>query len=398
MKKQRNGNNVNKKLLFCTNQNGVAYLHTSDFPSENPRAQTTQLSIHKNVVPNTRNKMIRFEKQINNNVLDIPELKELRNQDSKFRFKKTYYHKKKLLEKLNAFFDWYIIYCNSNLNGRTFNQKNISQVVLKLRFKNQQHWNEYLTKCIFLSLEYVEYLKDVVNIKNIGAFDHTLSSLEIDLEWLIASYEVDVKKSAKSISLNSGRRRNLSPTDLFSAVRTLFRIEEFSKMEELYLRDLKPVVMFQIRQLLEVYGKELVGYYAINDKNGIPVKKFTQVSWEFIKEEIKSANPRIKFPFDVQMIIDINSWTNNFVHTTYLHSSYIQYFVLKAIGVLFSSKSKGIKIYTGKISNRFDIADIKITDYNSLKTDFEQYLNSKIPNIIVEWMPTNKVGAYIISE
>ncbi|MDE5421521.1 hypothetical protein L3073_04830 [Ancylomarina sp. DW003] len=342
--------------------------------------------------------MIQFEKQINNNVLDIPELKELRNQDWKFRTKKTYYHKKKLLEKLNSFFDWYVSYCKSNLKGKTYSQKNISQLVLKLSFKNQQHWNEYLTKSLFLSLEYVKYLKNVVTIKNIGAFDHTLSSLEIDLEWLIASYEVDVKKTVKSISLNSGRRKNLSPTDLFSAVRTLFRIEEFSKMEELYLRDLKPVVMFQIRQLLEVYGRELIGYYAINDKNGLPVKKFTQVSWEFIKEEVKSKKSRIKFPFDVQMIIDINRWTNNFVHTTYLHSSYIQYFVLKAIGVLFASKSKGIKIYTGKISNRFDIADIEITNYNSLKTDFEQYLNNKIPNTFVEWMPTNKVGAYIISE
>jgi hypothetical protein len=191
---------------------------------------------------------------------------------------------------------------------------------------------------------------------------------------------------------------NLSPTDLFSAAKTLFKIEEFSKMEDLYLRDLKPVVMFQIRQLLEVYGRELIGYYSINDKNGLPAKKFTQVSWEFIKKEVKSQNPRIKLSFDLQMIIDINKWSNDFVHTTYLYSSYIQYFVINSINVLFTPRITGIKIYNNKISNRYDITDIQIIKYNSLKLDFEAYLNKKITNTSVEWMPTNKVGAYIISE
>lgn len=341
--------------------------------------------------------MIRFEKQINDYIIDISELKELRSQSWKFETKKTYYHKKKHYDKLNLFFDWHLKYCQSNLKKKSYSQKNLSQIVLQSHFKNQQLWNEYLTKCLYLSAEYVKYLSKTVNLKNIKAFGHTLTELEIDLEWLIANYEIHVKKSTPSISLNSGRRRNLSPTDLFSAARTLFRIEEFSKMEELYLRDLKPVVMFQIRQLLEVYGRELIGFYSINDQNGLPIKKFTQISWEFVKEEMKSNNPRIKFPFDVQMIIDINKWSNNFVHTTYLHSSYIQYFALKAIEVLFTSKSKGVKIYTGQISNRMDIADIEITAYDSLRLDFEAYLNHKRANTSVEWMPIKKVGAYIIS-
>lgn len=342
--------------------------------------------------------MIVYKQQIQNNVLEFRELDELTTQSWTYKTKKTHYHKKKLLEKLNAFFDWHINYCNSILKGKTYNQKNLASIVLKTEFKNQSHWNEYIKKSLFLSLEYIEYLKDVVELKNLTAFEHTISNLKIDLEWLIARAEVDLKKTVTSISLNSGRRKNLSPTDLFSAARTLFRIEEFSKMEDLYLRDLKPVVMFQIRQLLEVYGRELIGFYSINDQSGLPVKKFTQISWEFVKEEVKSSNSRIKFPFDVQMIIDINQWTNDFVHTTFLHSSYIQYFALKAINVLFASKTKGIKIYTGKTVSKFNIADIEIRNYNSLKTDFENYLRNRIADIVVEWMPTEKVGAYIITE
>jgi len=77
---------------------------------------------------------------------------------------------------------------------------------------------------------------------------------------------------------------------------------------------------------------------------------------------------------------------------------HIQFFVLKTIGLLFASKTKGIKIYTGKTIRKFDCADIKITNYNSLKTDFENYLTSRMPDISVEWMETKKVGAYIINE
>ncbi len=218
------------------------------------------------------------------------------------------------------------------------------------------------------------------------------------MEWLIAHFEVQYKKSTTKLSLNSGRRRNLSPTDIYSAARTLFYIEELTKIEDLYLRDLKPNVMFQIRQLLEVFGRELIGYYSIVDKDDNPVKKFTQIAWDFIKDEVKKPNPRITFPFDVHIILQINKWSNSFVHSTYLYSSYIQFFVLKTIGLLFSSTTNGIQIYTGKKIRKFDCADIKITNYNSLKTDFENYLKSRMPDIKVEWMETNEVGAYIINE
>jgi hypothetical protein len=85
------------------------------------------------------------------------------------------------------------------------------------------------------------------------------------------------------------------------------------------------------------------------------------------------------------------------VHSTYLYSSYVQFFALKTIGVLFASKTKGIKIYTGRSLRKFDCADIKITDYNSLKTDFENTLTSRMPGIVIDWMNVDKVGAYIIS-
>lgn len=341
---------------------------------------------------------IHFDKHSGKHVLSIPELRHLRRQDFNYRRQKTYYQKKKLFAKLTAFFDWYLGYCDSILKGKHFSEEIIAQVVLKDYFKNEEHWKEYLTKSLFLSKQYVAHLKEKVTLKRLNAFEHTLSSLETDLEWLIIQTEIYIKKSIDELANNSYRSHKLTPTDLYSAARTLFRIEEFNKMEDLYLRDLKPVVMFQIRQLLEVYGKDLIGYRAIVDKNGYPIKKFTQIAWEYIKYDSKSTSPRIQLPFDVQMIININKWANNFVHTTYLYNSYIQHFVLNAIGVLFKIAANDVTIFNGKTSTRLDIAHIEIREYDALKSDFEKYLNDKRSDTHVDWKDINKVGAYIISE
>jgi len=343
--------------------------------------------------------MIKYIEDISNNILDIPELKQLRDSQHSFSRNKTdIILKTKYYESVIAFFDWYIGYTSKILKGKTFADKQICECVFRPTFKSENQWKEYIIKSIYISKEYVEYLKTKITETNIHKYEHTITGLEIDLEWLIASYEVQYKKTTDKISLNSGRRKNLSPTDIYSAARTLFFIEEFDNIEDLYLRDLKPAVMFQIRQLLEMFGKNLLGYYSISDKDGNGVKKFTQIAWDFIKTEIKKPNSRIEFPFDIHMILSINNWSNSFVHTTYLYNSYMQFFALKTINVLFYSKSKGIKIYTGLSIRKFDCADIKIKDYNSLKTDFENTLKSRLPDIIVDWLDTDNVGAYIINE
>lgn len=266
-----------------------------------------------------------------------------------------------------------------------------------LKLKNESHWQEYLIKSIHVSKDYVKHLNDKITKDNISIYEHTLSSLIIDLEWLIAQYEISCKKTVTSISLKSGRRTDLNPTDIFSAARTLFFIEEFTDIESLYLRDLKPAVMFQIRQVLEIFGKNILGYFSITENNQ-PVKKFTQIAWEFIIEECKKDIPRIELPFKIGIINSLNVWANDFVHTTYIHNSYIQYFALKILNGLFSSTTQGIVVYNGEKIQKLDIADITISNYNSLKTDFKEFLLLRKQGIDIDWMPIDKVGAYILSQ
>lgn len=335
---------------------------------------------------------------INAFIIDIPELNELRKHQMDINTKKTtpilvsQYYKSSI-----AFFDWYIDYCETILNSRNYSDKQICEHIFRPKHKSINQWKEYLVMSIYISKQYVEYLKTKLSETNAHKFNHAITGLEIDLEWLIARIEIDYKKNAEQISLSSARRKELSPTDIYFAARSMFHIEEYNGIEDIYLRDLKPVVMFQIRQLLEVFGKNLIGYNSISDKDGNEVKKFTQIAWDFIKSEIKAPNPRIKLPFDVHMILAINNWANSFVHTTFLYCDYIQFYVLNAIQVLFSSERKGIRIFTGSTIRKGDCADVLIMDYNSLKRDFEETLESRLPGLSVTWMEPEQVGAYIIT-
>lgn len=195
-----------------------------------------------------------------------------------------------------------------------------------------------------------------------------------------------------------GRNHYLSVSDIYSSIKELFFIEKSNGIEDLYLRDLKPVVMFQIRQLLEIYGKNLIGYNLILDENGVPIKKFTQIAWEFIKKEVKDKNSRIEIPFDIDVIISLNKWTNTFVHTTYLDNDYIQFFAINCIRDLFKN-SRIIKLYNGKSEDCIEYGSIKIENYNSLKQDFEKYLNDKHKGgtIKIDWKDIDNVGAHIAS-
>lgn len=340
----------------------------------------------------------RYREDKKNYILDIDELNKLSTALSNFTLHPTdECNNQVLFETSISFFKWYIYYANSIINGKTISDKSICDNIFRDSFKNERQWKSYLFSCVVISKGYVEYLLNVITLENVLRFKGVIRELEIDLEDLIARFEVQYKKVVDGAYLKTWRRKNLSTRDIYSAARSIFFIEEFEKVDEIYLRDLKPVMMFQIRQILEVFGRNVLGYFSITDSNNNPIKKFTQVAWEFIKIEAKKPNSKIIFPFDFEIIISINKWSNIFVHTTYIFESYIQFFALRTIGLLFQSKNESIKIYTGEWSNRSDITDIKITDYNLLKKEFEIFIESKHMGAVVNWMDAKHVGAYIIN-
>jgi hypothetical protein len=269
--------------------------------------------------------------------------------------------------------------------------------IFRLEFRTLNHELEFIRKSIYVSKAYAEHLFGSVSDKNIHRYQHTLTDLGIDLEELIINYEVKIRKSVSCGQLNSGRRRDLSPLDLWSAARTMFMIEERDGVEELYLRDVKPVVSFQIRQIIEIFGKDILGYYEIRNRNGTVNKRVSHEAWKFITEEVKRSDTRITLPFQVDLINHVSDWANNFVHTTYLYSSYIQFYALDVVSLLFKEPIVGIMTFDGKKKKLSGVAAIEIRNYFGLKQDFETYERKKVKGVNVEWLDPSQVRAYIIN-
>jgi hypothetical protein len=170
--------------------------------------------------------MIKYIEEIDNNVLDIPILKEFRAALYDFRNNKNIESREKYYQGFVSFSDWYVGYCSSFLQTKTYSEKQIAECVFLDSFKTENQFKEYLLTSLYVSKEYVEYLKLKVTKDNIHVYTSTLTDLGIDLEWLIAHTEIYLKKSTSKISLSSSRRKNLTPTDIYSAARELFFIEE----------------------------------------------------------------------------------------------------------------------------------------------------------------------------
>ena len=350
--------------------------------------------------PNKHKNLYIVENDIGNcNYIEIEELEKLKKSYDNFHSDKSNCKKKRTFFKdTKNFFDWYISYVDLILKGKKYDNDKIAEIIFLEQSKNEQHFIEYLRKSLFISKEYIEYLKNSIKNKYIHRYKEVISSLYCDLEWLIVKVESHINKYPNKIVITSGRRPYLNTYDIFSSINNLFFIEEYDKIDDLYLRDLKPVVMFQIRQLLEIYGKNLIGYNSILDKNSTPIKNFTKVDWEFIKIEVKNKNSRIEIPFDIDVIISLNKWTNSFVHSTYLDNDYIQFFAINCIRDLFKQGEKGV-FYNNMWHSNINYGAVKINDYESLRNDFEEYLNNKHSNTNFQiiWKELKDVGAHIIS-
>lgn len=301
-----------------------------------------------------------------------------------------------ILEAVKVFFHWYIDYVDAILKGKTYGMDGVAAAIFRLEFKTPNHELEFLRKSIYISKAYVGHLLGSVSSENIHRYQHTLTGLGIDLEELILNYEVNIRKSIPRGQRRSGRRKDLSVMDLWSAARTIFTIEDRNGVEELYLRDVKPLVIFQIRQLIELYGNDILGYYEIRNDNGTVNKRMTHEAWKFITEEVKRTDAKIILPFNVDIINHVSNWANNFVHTTYLYSPYIQFYALEVISVLFDMPPAHIKTFDGKRRRLTGVAAIEIRDYYELRRRFEAFLRKKVNGVKVLWLDPSNVRAYII--
>lgn len=298
---------------------------------------------------------------------------------------------------LKLFIDTVIVYCDTELNGKTYSFDHVIPQLFELKIKKEQQWKQYLKVSLYALKKYLEcLLKFKLHRNNVHQYKSLILTLLSDIEWLLVNYEKYCKNSHDSLRPMCGASRQLSTRDLVFSMNELFFIDDCDDLASFDMRDVKPNFMFIVRQFMETIGNSLIGFDVIVDKNNQPIHKFTQVAWDYLSQS-EMAKQFVSLPFKVSTIHKISKWANSFVHARYLHMSYIQFYALDFINVLMQSPKNGVKCYDGKNHWSSLFGDFRINNYNSLKDNFEKFIKSKNKDANVHWLPLEKVGAYIVT-
>lgn len=333
-------------------------------------------------------------------ILDIPELQALRKSDIKNADFK---------DKLLAYYQWFCSYCQDIFQKTEYQESTITQEVFKSRKTvSEQMSNNILRKHLYLCWQYVKFLSENIDEYNIALYEHTIWQIDCSIEELLLYFESKKQSEIPQDKLRCtcGIKNALLPRELFDSCRSLFYIENMT-IDDLYLLDFKPIVAFQLRQIIEIYGKRMIGLWSIDDlKNGTTAKQFTQIVWKFIKERNnKSKEWHIEFPFEVDNIMAINDWANKHTHTANIEKPYLLHFAIQIVSSLFKAAKTPIKTIFGD-SQKTMFAPVKIYGYDAMKKDFEEYIQptrkflffkKRETKFLVTWKDKNNVESYIMT-
>jgi hypothetical protein len=291
-------------------------------------------------------------------------------------------------------------YTSNILKGKTFTDRELADYIFEIKFKALKQYQEALRRDLYAANLYLQQRSERINATNIGRYKSLLGTMLSDFEVLFGDIEVNYKNAEESITLHSWRKNTKHVRDILNVAKTLFFIDDAEQLSDIYAFDMRPYAIFPLRQLVEIYGKEILGLVAVEDCYGNFSKKHLYCAWEYIKMEIaKGADSKISIPFDIEVVLKIAKWSNRFVHTTIDAPYYTIFNAIRMLTVLFKSDDKPIKTYDGKRQSKA-FGDITINDYDTLKQEFTAYINkdAKVAGQYVPvWRDVKSVSSYILS-
>jgi hypothetical protein len=272
---------------------------------------------------------------------------------------------------------------------------------------------------LFAALNTLKRLDAKIDPTNFKHYEFFIQTFTFDIHWLVEYAEQHFRSNSIGSLMYS--RPDQNAREIFDVSSMMLEIG-MVRTETLYLREIFPVSIFLLRQTIEVYGKRLLGYSSITNHQGQRIRVPTQIAWSFIKAESLKPSNRIELPTDIEIILKVEQWTNNYVHTGNLPKIYLIENAVQMVSKLIYPLSKTLN-YLG-VPRIYGTS--KIRNYNSIKTDFEIFVNKsnklnwlqciknwlqrvknwfliKIrirknpPKKIVNWMPTDLVDVTIVN-
>ncbi|MGV8992993.1 MAG: hypothetical protein ACOH1O_02740 [Flavobacterium sp.] len=296
-------------------------------------------------------------------------------------------------EKLQAFDDFYIYYSKlltKVLKNRTFTERQLSVDIFLKKWSDKKSETVF-KKQFYSSFKTLERIKIGIETGIANKFDIGISKSSInnfaDILFIF-SYNVyelvkyaEFKYNNQTLNYSMSSAVGSSSRDIFENGTMILHIKHFGT-NSIHYRDFFSYRVFTIRLMIEVAGKKIIGFDSITDDKGERLKTIkTQIAWEFIKND-QLNNKRILLPIEIDTILVIEKWTNQFVHTGYIQPIYLVENALVFLDKLIIPKST------------------KISNYNDLKIEFENFVKSKVKEgqiTQVNWMNEKHLESKIIS-
>lgn len=287
------------------------------------------------------------------------------------------------MEAFVSFYNYYSKLVEKVLNGQKFTDKELTEEIFDSWERNiaQNKYEKYL----FSSLQTLERIKLAIETNTINKFNLENNKISIkNFSEFLFIFSVDVfdlvrfveeKHYNNQMGSRIQKRHDSSIYEIFETATIILNIKLFG-VSSIQYRDFFSYTIYTIRLMIEVAGKAILGYNTITDEKGNRVGEISsQIAWHFIKNDQK-LKKRIELPLEIDTILKIESWTNQFIHTGNIQPIFLIENALTIIEKL--SIPRNTKIFY----------------YKELKKDFEKFVNSKIKRkrkIIINWQNSNKI-------
>lgn len=295
------------------------------------------------------------------------------------------------LEAFDSFYNYYSDLVKKVLKNKTFTERQLSVDIFRKKW-NQNKSETVFKKQLFSSFKTLERIKNsletgIVNNFNIrqdkGSIDNFSEFLFIflyDVYELVKYAELEYNNN--TLNYHMGSAIGSSTRDIFENGSIILHIHHFGT-NSIHYRDFFSYTVFTIRLMIEVAGKKILGFKSITDNNGERIKKIkTQIAWDFIKQDQLNSK-RIELPIEIATILEIEKWTNRFIHTGYIQPIFLVENALVFLEKLARHQSS------------------KISGYNNLKNEFKGFIQEKVKEeqtVMINWENEKHIESKIISK
>ena len=330
-------------------------------------------------------------------MLDIPALDVIQQYDMDFEKKKNdSSFLNKYVDGVKDFIKRYSDIVKKILNGKIYKESSLCDFVFKESYGSLLEHRNAIKMHLYVSSMYADFFIKRINVSNVISLREKIQFTIDDFESLLIEYAYFFEDK-KEITPHGGRKMQFCLINMRDCMDNLFMLGHCQYPSNV-INDMSFYSIFSIRQFIESWGKRIIGYEMIYDQNDQPIKKFTQIGWDFISEQVKKGN--IKLPFNLNQLMHIYRWSNIFTHMTSLYAAYMQFYAITMVDKMFAtSDGTHKKIYDNSLQTKA-CADVLIYNYNQVKQDLEDSLKEKNfgNSVKIVWTDVDKnEAAYIMT-